>query len=256
MSGLLVSDLMSSPVHVCRPDDTVSHVRNLMLKHHISRVLVMDNAHVAGIITRKDIGFRLKSRDPAWRRRSTDNEIVSSLMTTDIISISPGSSVRDALILMMTHQISGFPVIDQGMVLGMVTKSDMMKAPLITGLDLPVNGVMHDVSVVTQKHSVDHVIDLMMSGCTAVVVIGDDGTPAGIISESDLAFARYGRDQPEKMLAGEIMHSPVITVEETARTGDVVHEMVTGNVGSLVITSVQGIKGIITRDDIIKEVAQ
>ena len=253
---MLVSDLMTSPVHACRPDDTISHARNMMLKHHISRVLVMDNMRMVGIVTRKDMGFRLRSRDPTWRRRSSDNEPVSSLMTTDILNISPDSSIHDALVLMVTHQISGFPVIDQGRVLGIVTKSDMMKAPIISGLDLPVNGVMHDVSVVTRKHSVDHVIDLMTSGCTTVVVIGDDGFPAGIISENDLAFAREGRDQPEKLMAGEIMHTPVITLEETARTGDVVHEMVTRHIPSLVIINVQGIKGIITRDDIIKEVAQ
>lgn len=253
---MLVSDLMSSPVHVCRPDDTISYARNLMLRHHISRVLVMDGTRIAGFITRKDLGYRLRSRDPVWRRRSLDNELVSSVMTQDIMSISPGSSIHDALVLMVTHQISGFPVVDQGMVLGMVTITDMMRSPLVTGLDLPVKGVMHDVSSVTREHSIDHVIDLMRSGCGKVVVTGNDGSLDGIISESDLTFAQEGRDQPEKILAGEIMRSPVITIEETARTGDVVREMTARHITSLVITSGQGIKGIITRNDIIGEVVQ
>ncbi|HWQ64641.1 MAG TPA: CBS domain-containing protein [Methanospirillum sp.] len=245
---------MSSPVRVCGPDDTISYVRNLMLKHHISRVLVMEGQRVIGIITKKDIGYRLRSRDPAWRRRSPDNEPVSSVMTADIISISPGSSIHDALVLMVTHKISGFPVIDQGMVLGMVTKSDMIRSPLVKSLDRPVSGVMHDVQQVTKEHSLDHVIDLMRSGCGKVVVTGEDGTMSGIISESDLTFAQEGRTQPEKLKAGDVMRSPVTTLDDTARTGDVIREMAEKHISSLIITNGQGLKGIITRDDIIGEV--
>jgi len=253
---VLVSDLMSAPVYACRPDDTVSSVRNLMLRHRISRVLVMDSGRMSGIITRKDIGYRLRSRDPAWRRRPLDNEPVSSLMTTDILSLSPDTSIHDAMQLMVSHRISGFPVTGQGMVLGIVTKSDILKSPPVQELDLPVQGVMHDVPLVTREHSVDRVIDLMKAGCGKVVVAGHDGMPAGMISESDLTFAHEGRDQPEKIMAGEIMRSPVITLPDSARTGDVVRAMTTDHISSVVITGDQGIKGIITRDDIIGEVVQ
>lgn len=253
---MLISDLMNLPVHACGPGDTVSSVRNLMFRHHISRVLVLDQTRLVGIITRKDIGFSLRSRDPAWRRRPVDNELVSTLMTPDVLVVSPVSSVRDALILMVTHQISGFPVVDQGMVLGVVTKTDLMKSPIIADLDLPVQEVMRGVAVVTRDHTIDHVIDLMSVGSGPVIVSGDDGHPAGVISESDLAFAKESKDMSDKMTAGEIMRSPVVTCEESARTREVIREMVSRHISSLVITDVKGIKGIITRDDIIREVAQ
>lgn len=253
---MLISDLMSSPVHACRPEDTISYARNLMLKHRISRVLVMDREKIAGIITKKDIGFRLRRHNPAWRTRSPDNEPVSAAMTGDILSMSPDSSIRDAMMLMVTHRISGFPVVDQGMVLGMVTRSDLLMAPLVRDLDLPVDEVMHGFSTVTVKHSIDHVIDLMKAGSGAVIMTGEDGFPAGIISESDLAFSQEARDLAGNRFAGDIMRSPVITLPDTARTGEVVSEMVSRRISSLVIMSEQGIKGIITRDDIIEEVVQ
>ena len=81
-----------------------------------------------------------------------------------------------------------------------------------------------------------------------------DGTMSGIISESDLTFAQEGRSQPEKLRAGDVMKSPVITMDETARTGDVIREMAERHISSLIITNEQGLKGIITRDDIIGEV--
>lgn len=253
---MLISDLMSSPVHACSPGDTVSFARNLMLKHRISRVLVVEKNRVAGIITRKDIGYRLRSRDPVWRRRPADSEPVSSVMSADVLSLSPGSSIHAAMMLMVTHRISGFPVMDQGMILGIITKTDILKSAPVQNLDLPVKGVMHDVHQVTQKHSVDRVIDLMKAGCGKVVVAGEDGLPAGMISESDLTFAQEGRDQPEKTLAGEIMRSPVITLPDSARTGEVVREMIARHISSIIIVGDQGIKGIITRDDIIGEVVQ
>jgi len=227
-----------------------------MLKHHISRVLIMDRDRIAGIITKKDIGYRLRRYDPAWRRRPLDNDPVSAIMSRDILSMSPDSSIHDALMFMVTHQISGFPVVDQGMVLGIVTKSDMMRSSLVATLDLPVTGVMHDVPTVTRKHSLDHVIDQMKDGCGKVVVAGEEGFLAGLISESDLTFSQEGRDQLEKPLAGEIMRSPVITLPISARTGEVIAEMTTRHISSIVITSDLEIKGIITRDDIIGEVVQ
>jgi CBS domain-containing protein len=216
----------------------------------------MDREKVAGIITKKDIGYRLRKHDPTWRRRPLDSEPVSGVMTKDILSMSPDSSIHDALMFMVTHEISGFPVIDQGMVLGLVTKSDMMKAPIISALDVPVTEVMHDVPTVTSRHTLDHVIDQMKAGCGKVVVTGDDGSLAGLISESDLTFAHEGHDILNKVLAGEIMRSPVVTLPASARTGEVIEEMMIRHISSIVITNELGMKGIITRDDIIGEVVQ
>jgi Predicted transcriptional regulator with C-terminal CBS domains len=47
------SDVMTSPVYVVAPHENVAHARNLMLKHKISRLPVMDNDCIAGMITKK-----------------------------------------------------------------------------------------------------------------------------------------------------------------------------------------------------------
>jgi CBS domain-containing protein len=77
------SDVMTSPVFVVAPHENVAHARNLMLKHKISRLPVMDNGCLAGIITKKDIGYRLRQSEPVWRRRPIDNIPVSVLMTSN-----------------------------------------------------------------------------------------------------------------------------------------------------------------------------
>ncbi|HWQ68011.1 MAG TPA: CBS domain-containing protein [Methanospirillum sp.] len=253
---MLVSDLMSSPVYGCQASDTVSYARNMMFKHHISRVLIMEDQRIEGIVTKKDIGYRLRGRDPSWRRRPLDSAALSTVMVSDVVSISPDSNLHDALSLMVMRHISGFPVVDQGMVLGVLTKSDCMHAPLITGYDRPVSGVMRDAVLVTGEHSLDHVIDLIRDKSGIVVVTGDHGEPAGVISESDLAFHEQTSDNAVQIRASDVMKSPVQSLPFTARTGDVVRMMHEKKISSVVITGDQGIKGIITRDDIIREVVQ
>jgi CBS domain-containing protein len=140
---MLVSDLMSTPVHAAKPNDTVSYARNQMLRHKISRILVIEDGRALGIITKKDIGFRLRRNNPQWRHRQIDNEPLIRVMSTDLVRLSPDSSIRDALLLLLAHQISGAPVIDQGMVLGILTRTDILRSKIVDKLDIPVTELMH-----------------------------------------------------------------------------------------------------------------
>ena len=125
------SDIMSGPVYIVSPAENIAHARNLMLKHKISRLLVMDNGKLAGIITKKDIGYRLRQSEPVWRRRPIDHIPVSQFMTADPFCLSPGTAIREIAARMVNCMISGFPVVENGEVVGVVTKSDMMRSTLI-----------------------------------------------------------------------------------------------------------------------------
>jgi predicted transcriptional regulator len=45
-----VDDLMSGPVYTVSPDDTVSHVKNVMLKHKAGRVVVAYQALLSALL--------------------------------------------------------------------------------------------------------------------------------------------------------------------------------------------------------------
>lgn len=252
---MLVSDLMSTPVYAARPDDTVSYVRNLMLKHRISRVLVVEEGRARGIVTKKDIGFRLRKNEPDWRFRQIDNEPLSRVMNSDLVSLSPDSSIRDALLLLVSHRISGAPVIDQGMVLGILTRTDLLRSPLVEELDIPVSDIMREPVMVSPDHSPACVVDLMKKGAGAVIVV-DDGGAVGIITDSDLAFYEDHPDNAGSGTAAGLMRSVIPSLPETAGTREAVAVMLDTACQSVIISGENGIKGIITRDDIIREVVQ
>ena len=110
------SDVMTSPVFIVAPTENVAHARNLMLKHKISRLPVMEGDKLRGIITKKDIGLRLRQCEPIWRRRPIDAIPVSLIMTTDPISVSPDTGIREIAAIMVDQAISGVPIVENAQI--------------------------------------------------------------------------------------------------------------------------------------------
>lgn len=276
------SDVMSAPVYVVSPTENVAYARNLMLKHRMSRVPVMDAGCLVGILTKKDIAYRLRQSEPIWRRRPIDRIPIHVLMVPDPITIGSTTSIREAAHLMITHDISGLPVEDDGDVVGIVTKSDMLKSTAVQNLDMTVGDLMADVLTVNRYHSLDHVIDLMSERNDKIVVVNDNGSIAGIITESNVAFFEFVGAEPgvhEKdvtmlrkseaggrkrfrdvvqvsAVAEDVMSKPVIVLGSDQPLGDAVSLMRDNQITSVVVQDGDELKGILKRDDIIREVAK
>jgi CBS-domain-containing membrane protein len=158
---MLARDIMTSPVFVVEPDATVAHARNLMVRHKISRLPVMEDGKLRGIITKKDIAYRMRQGEPAWRRRPLDRIPVGALMTEQPVTVAPDTGVVSIARTFVGKTISSVPVEEKGVVAGIVTKTDLMKSVLVRQLSCPAGDVMEDVVVVNRYHSLDHVITVM-----------------------------------------------------------------------------------------------
>jgi len=279
---VLARDVMTTPVFVVEPNATIAHARNLMVRHRISRLPVMEAGNLAGIITKKDIAYRLRQGEPAWRRRPLDRIPVGALMTEQPLVVAPDTGVREIARMFAQGNISSVPVVDEGAVAGIVTKTDLMKSALVRALDCPARDVMEDVATVSRYHSLDHVVGVMSERHDKVLVLDDDGTLGGIITETNLAFyddepkisGVVGKDVTIKrretaagkagqtlmvippVAAEDLMTSPVITVDADTALPDAIALMKKHHVNSLVVMDKSTIAGILKRDDIIKEVAK
>jgi len=279
---MFARDVMTAPVYFVSPDATVAHARNLMVRHKISRILVMEDGKLTGILTKKDIAYRLKQGEPAWRRRPLDRIPVGALAAENPVTVDPGTGIQKIAKMFGERNISSVPVVEEGSVVGIITKTDLMKSALVRDLSLPVRDVMEDVVTVNRNHSLNHVISVMRERNDKVLVIDDDGLPAGIITETNLAFYE---DEPKisglvgkevaitrrenadgirgmsslmvaSVTAENVMTSPVITVSAAALLQEAIALMDRHHVNSLVVMENSTISGIIKRDDIIKEVAK
>jgi len=275
-------DIMTGPVVVVSPDATVAHARNLMVRHKISRLPVMNGGSLVGILTKKDIAYRLRKGEPAWRRRPLDRIPVGALMTEHPVVVQPDTGVRSIAKIFVNNAISSVPVVANGVVIGIVTKTDLMKSALVRDIRIPIGDLMEDLPVVNHNHSLSHVISVMRERNDKVLVRDDEGLPAGIITETNLAFfeddpklaAMIGKDvtirrrettggTPGPMLmavssvtAGDVMTGPVITAPAETTIPEALELMDNHRVNSLVVTGNGNISGILKRDDIIKEVAK
>lgn len=253
-----------------------------MLRHHISRLLIMDNEELRGIITKKDIGYRLRQTEPLWRRRPIDRIPVSILMTEDPVTVAPDTSIHDTATKMLERDISGLPVTEDGDVIGIITKLDIMRSAHVRGLSARVDDIMEEAVTVSRYHSLDHVIDTIKSGDDKLIVVNANGSLAGIITESNLAFYEYldermnlpskdvthlRREEPAgqkrfryvvevSAVAEDIMSRPVITILPDASLHDAVGLMLKNQINSLVVVEEGDIHGLLKRDDIIKVVAK
>lgn len=242
----------------------------------------MEGEELRGILTKKDIAYRLRQTEPMWRRRPIDRIPVSILMAPEPITVAPETSIRDIAAIMLDRDISGLPVVEEGRVVGIVTKLDVMRSAHTRGLTAKVNEAMEDAVTVSRYHSLDHVIDTIKGKNDKLIVVNDNGSLAGIITESNLAFYEYldermnlprkdvthlRREEPAgqkrfryvvevSAVAEDIMSRPVITVSPDASLQDAVGLMLEHQINSLVVAVDGDIRGMLKRDDIIKEVAK
>ncbi|MCK4270437.1 MAG: CBS domain-containing protein [Methanogenium sp.] len=276
------SDIMTCPVQVVDPKETIAHVRNLMLKHKISRCLVLDGNKLTGIITKKDIARRLCQNEPKWRRRPIDMISVEDVMRGDIIAITPETGVREIASIMIDKKISSLPVLENGSVIGIVSKSDFMNSKEVARLSTDMADLIMPVETVSRYHSLDHVMDILDENNGIVIVVNNNGSLAGVITESNVALFPYKNYRDELLrrdvkflrkdesagrkqyrcvievsaIAEDLMSRPVVTVTSDSSISDVIGKMLENHIGSVIVVDDGEIKGFIERDNIIQEVAK
>lgn len=117
-SSATVADLMSFPVAIVPGSTSMHEVRDLMQKKKIRGVLVGDEEHLEGIIVLWDLK-KLK-RESQWRSP------VKAFMARGVATISPDLQPSEAAQLMVKKNIGHLPVVHEGKVIGIVTRTDIL----------------------------------------------------------------------------------------------------------------------------------
>jgi len=106
-------------------DITVDAAAQLMKRHRIGALLVIDGGRLAGIFTERDALFRVmaEGRDPAKTR-------IAEVMTVNPRTISPDRPFGHALHLMYEGEFRHVPVVENGRALGMVSARDALEPDL------------------------------------------------------------------------------------------------------------------------------
>ncbi|MGC9148244.1 MAG: CBS domain-containing protein [Sulfolobales archaeon] len=185
-----VDNYMSSPVISVYPHDSIAHVRNLMLKHKISRVVVIDSSYrPIGIVSKSDIVRYFIDRRRA--KRSLEEVFVREVMTSPVITIPPSTSIKKAAEILLGRNISSLPVYspEKGL-LGIITATDLLKAfsEHGSGKARASDYMRKDFTIARRNHSIFRVIDLMNKDPDKKVIVVENNTVVGVITETDIVF--------------------------------------------------------------------
>jgi CBS domain-containing protein len=140
-----VADIMTQPVITVTPDTAIGEAAQLMLEHRISGLPVVDaQGAVVGIVSEGDLLRRVETgtqrRRAHWlefliapgrlaREYATANaRRVGEVMSTDVVSVGPQDTLDDIVALMERHRIKRLPVVEDGRLVGIVSRANMVRA--------------------------------------------------------------------------------------------------------------------------------
>lgn len=120
MRKIMPDVVEAQPLSTLSPEDTVIDAVTLMLDRRIGAILVTKDGALVGIITERDIVFRVvaANRDP-------QTTPIASVMTADPDVVAPGTDVMTALERMQAGGYRHLPVVDNGALVGIVSIRDI-----------------------------------------------------------------------------------------------------------------------------------
>ena len=132
---MFVSRSMTRKVITVDPATNIFEAQELMAKNHIRHLPVVDNyQRLIGIVTDRDIrsalpyGFSKESSN-AEEQDNLYALKVKDVMTENPISISPTSTIQDALLMIQDSKVGALPVVDDnGLLSGIISVRDLLRA--------------------------------------------------------------------------------------------------------------------------------
>jgi CBS domain-containing protein len=120
-----VKQLMSTKTdgtnYIVDSDDNVLKALEVMAEANISAVMVSENDQIVGIFTERDY-----SRKGEIKGLSAKNSRIGELMTEEMFTVTPETSIDQCMGLMNQHHIRHLPVIEDDKMVGMVSMRDVV----------------------------------------------------------------------------------------------------------------------------------
>lgn len=111
------------------------------------------------------------------------------LMTTKIVSVSPGDLIKEAISKMKKFQISQLPVIEDHKLIGLVSESTILEAMLNSKV-AHVKEVMQESPPIVSKTTSIQVVSSLLRHFP-MVIVSEEGRLVGVITKSDLLGKMY-----------------------------------------------------------------
>ncbi|TPI29894.1 CBS domain-containing protein [Mesorhizobium sp. B3-2-1] len=137
--------IMSKPVICTYPSASIAEVAGLMLSKEISGLpVIRGDGTLAGIVSEGDFLRRAELGTQQKRSRwlellvspgkAADEYVrangrqIAEVMSDNVVTASPAAWLAEIVDLMMHHHVKRIPIVDNGKVVGIITRSDILRA--------------------------------------------------------------------------------------------------------------------------------
>jgi tRNA nucleotidyltransferase (CCA-adding enzyme) len=190
----LAGEVMSVPARTVLPETSIAEAGRLMVRYGHSGLSVVEDGRLVGIITRRDV-------DRAGHHRLS-HAPVKGFMTRDVVTASLETPVSEIERLMIERDVGRLPVVADGRVVGVVTRTDLLRAlhgaryaegfrpwgtddvrPLLEGrLPAPVRSLLH---VVGEAAAGQEIEAFVVGGFVRDLLLGVESPDLDVLTDRD-----------------------------------------------------------------------
>jgi len=255
-----VREIMTTKIISVDKDDSLKHVLDLMKKHGITKIPVLEEKKFFGLVTDNVIAYKLGS---IRKRTVTASRLhASSVTEKEVKTIFPEEDVRNILKSVGEPGPTMLPVVENGKLVGVVTKADLL--PMVKSKD-PINSIMkRKVYTVSLNDRVIHARRIMISENIARLPVLEEKKLVGIISDIEIALAfaslkksfSLGKQKHhlDELLVEDAMRTSVVWTTPSVSIFNAAQLMLNNNIGALPVLENEKLVGMVTRTDLLKTI--
>lgn len=130
-----------------------------------------------------------------YRARTESSQKVADFMSKYVLTVEPSTPIRKVAELSRLHGHSGFPVVEKGKLVGIITRSEIDKAEIHNLSHAPVRGFMiQNIKTVSPDDLVSTAMEILQNEGVGRLPVVSDGELVGIITRTDILKALQDSD--------------------------------------------------------------
>jgi len=255
-----VMEIMTTKIISVDKDDSLKRVLDLMKKHDITKIPVLEDKKFFGLVTDNVIAYKLGS---IRKRTVTASRLhASSVTEKEVKTICPGEDVRNILKSVGEPGPTMLPVVEKGKLVGVVTKADLL--PMVKSKDSIYSIMQRKVHTVSLNDRVIHARRIMITENIARLPVLEEKKLVGIISDIEIALAfaslkksfSLGKQKHhlDELLVEDVMRAPVVWATPSISIFNAAQLMLNYNIGALPVLENEKLIGMVTRTDLLKTI--
>jgi CBS domain-containing protein len=128
--GAVREIMMGSPVSL-KPEDTLDMANDVISFGRIRHIPVVDSGRLVGLLSERDLLGAAASRIFGLRQKSRSallkSLLIKDVMKKRVVTVQPDTKIKEAAHLMAEKKIGCLPVLSEGVLVGLVTTTDVLR---------------------------------------------------------------------------------------------------------------------------------